>query len=531
MNSPMRRWECLGSLAILAGLALAETLFAVSAFPMRDDTELQLLALDYGTASIAESFLDRPLAGQIWAWMFVDQDTFYLKAVSIHWMVYFATAVFTLYLARQLFPRRPALVLSIACLAATPFLCRTQIVLATTPIVPGLSQVATFLAIFLIAGTISSRLPTWNIASRWLAAVAALVIGGLISEYFVAPALAGIVWIFFLGVGLERPARMRSYLSSSALMLLIVGIYLVYHQMASAEARENVRPEIFLFQGFEWRAKVVLPIWVSSIYTSCMGAMLERMGSLRLLHYVDVASAGAGTMLAILVHLLYARRPAESEPEEARTVQPFLPVGLILGVALAVLPLVVMGRHPDLSISLSRFWAPIVPFMLCASAGLLASLLKPKRMWVLPPLFALLAGWALVSDGVQEARDLRRVTAWGPEVRQHLGESGICVAIFENGWQPEQTLPREFDLTARLSLSWSPQERQRFCAFANFSRMRFKDATSGIGFDRSLHSPKINRSTMAISRIGPISRVLWIYVSPEGDLQIHAVDAVPQAEP
>ena len=524
-----KRW--FASVCVLAGLALAGTLFALSAYPMWDDAYLELMALDQGAASIAESVLDRPLAGQIWAWLLMDQGTFYWKAASIHWMTCFGTALFTLYIARELFPRRPAVILSTACLAATPFLCRTQIVLAIHPIAPGLSAVTSFLAIFLIAGTIPSRRSAWNFASRWLAGAAVLVIGGLISEYFVASALAGVVWIFFLGLGFDRPARMRSYRSSFALLVLTVGIYLVYHQVASTEARPGVRPEIFLTQDVSWRAKVVLPVWVSSIYTGCAGALLERMGSLRLIDYVDVASLGAGTMLAILIELLVARRRTESEPGEARTVRPFLLVGLILAVALALLPMVVMGHHPDLSTLSSRYWAPVVPFALCASAGLLTSLLKEKRLWLLPPLFALLAGWALASDGIQAYRELRRVSAWGPEVRQHLGDSGICIAIFENGWQPDQPLPIDYELTARLSQTWSQQERERFWAFPDFSWAIRKDATSGIDFDRHMDSPKIDRWIRGLARKGPISRVLWVYVAPDGDLQVHAVDVVPQAKP
>ncbi len=197
----MRERVFFGSLVVLAGLALAGALFAVSAYPMWDDAYFDLMALEPGAIGVAESVLDRPLAGQIWEWMVIDRSEFYLKAATVHWMVCFGTALFTLYLARQLFPNRPALALTTACLAATPFLCRTQIDLATYPVAPGLSSVSAFLAIYLIAGTIPSRLPAWNLALRWLAASAVLVAGGLTSEYFVAATLAGVMWILFLGWG------------------------------------------------------------------------------------------------------------------------------------------------------------------------------------------------------------------------------------------------------------------------------------------------------------------------------------------
>ncbi len=525
MNQPATRgWEYFGSLAMLSALAVGGALFAVRAYPVWDDAYLQLMALDEGATNLVEFGLDRPLATKVWAWLVVDRDELNLKAAAVHWVMCFGTALFTLYLAKQLFPRRPALALATACLAATTFLCRAQIVLVTHPISPGLSAVSAFLATYLIAGTIQSRLPAWNVAIRWLATSALLVAGGLTSEYFVASTLAGIAWILFLGWGIDAPARTRSFRSSCVLLLLMVVIYLVFHQTASAEARPGVRPENFLTQDLLWRTKVTLPVWVSSVYTGCMGAMLERISSLHLLNFVDAAALGTGIMLAILIQLLFARRNVESEHAEPKTLEPLLLIGTIVAVALGLSPLVVMGRRPDLTMLNSRFWGPIVPYALCASVGLLAALLKYRNLWLLPPLCAVLAGWSLVSDGVQASDELRRVAAWGPELRQQMSENGISVAVFENGWQPDQPLPNDYELTARLSQDWSPQERQRFWAFANFFWTARKDATSGIDFDRHLSSPEIHRTTRGLARNGPISRVLWAYVTPEGDLQIRAVD-------
>ncbi len=529
----MRRREFVASLVILAGLAAGGTLFATRAFPIWDDAWLELLVLDEGASGVSESVLDRPLAGRIWEWLVVERDSFYLKAAAAHWLVSFGMAWFTLYIAGQLFPNRPALALSTACLAATTFLCRAQIVLAIQPIAPGLSAVTAFLAIFLIAGTIPARLPAWNTAARWLAGSAVLAIGGLISEYFVASALAGIAWILFLGLGAEQRARTRSYRAGLVLFLLTLAIYFVYHQMSSAEARQVVRPESFLLEGLSWRAKVTLPVWVSTIYVGCMGAMLDRIGSLRMLNYTDVASVAAGIMLAIVTWLPFIRRGAEPEQTNAGFLEPRLLAGSIMAVAFGVLPLVVMGRRPDLATFTSRFWTPVVPFALCASVGLLASLLRQNRLWILPPLCALLAGWALVSDGIPAANELQRVSAWGPTLRQHLGDEGISVAIFENGWEPAKRPPADYELTARLARDWSADERRRFWAFPNLSAAIDEDTsvgiglhtkTSGIDIDRKLHSPTINRSARGLDRNGPIRRLLWVYVTPSNELQIRAVD-------
>jgi hypothetical protein len=199
--------------------------------------------------------------------------------------------------------------------------------------------------------------------------------------------------------------------------------------------------------------------------------------------------------------------------------------GSIMAVAFGVLPLVVMGRRPDLGTFTSRFWTPVVPFALCASVGLLASLLRPNRLWILAPLCALLAGWALVSDGILAANELQRVSAWGPTLQPHLSESGICVAIFENGWHSGDRIPNDYELTGHLARDWSQQDRKRFWAFATLPLALEEDFVSGVGTDRRLRSPKIDRSIRGVSRIGLISRVLWVYVTPSGDLQIRAVDA------
>ncbi len=107
---------------------------------MWDDAWLELQVLDEGASGVSESLLDRPLTGRIWEWLVVERDSSYLKAAA-HWLVSFGTACFTLYIAAHLFPNRPALALLTACLAATTFLYRAQIVLAICPIAPGLSAV------------------------------------------------------------------------------------------------------------------------------------------------------------------------------------------------------------------------------------------------------------------------------------------------------------------------------------------------------------------------------------------------------
>jgi hypothetical protein len=526
----MRHSDRFGSFVVLAVVAAVGTLFAAWSYPMWDDAYLDLMALDQGTAAYVESAADRPVGAAACAWLAEEPSQFYLRASVVHWMVCMGMGLFTLHIARQLFPGRPTLSLATACLATTTFLCRTQIVLAVHPNTPGLSTVTSFLAIFLLAGTIERQLPTWSLSLRWLAASALLGIAGILSEYFVASTLAGAAWIAFLGWGLETQARRRAYRSGLALVVLTVGIYLAYHQIASAAARPEVRPELFLTESIGWRGKVTFPVWASCIYTGSMGAMFDRLGSLTLLRFGDAAALGAGVLLAILVQLFAGRPKRELDSSDANVFEQRLLIGLFIALAVGLLPMVAMGRRPDLTTFSSRFWAPIVPFALCTSVGLLASLLKSKRLWLLSPLCALLAGWAQVSDGLETSRELRRVSSWGPEVRKQLSENGMCVAIFENAWQAGQPVPNDYELVARLARTWPREERERFWAFPDFYWTRRKDASSGIEIDHELHAPKIHRTTRFLAREGPISRVLWVYVTPEGELQFSPVDVAEEAK-
>jgi hypothetical protein len=261
-----------------------------------------------------------------------------------------------------------------------------------------------------------------------------------------------------------------------------------------------------------------------------MGAMFDRLGSLALLSFGDAAALGAGVILAILVQLFAGRPKREFDSPDAAGFERRLLIGLFIALAVGLLPMVAMGRRPDLTTFNARFWAPVVPFAVCGSVGLLASVLKSKSLWLLSPLCALLAGWAQVSDGLQTSRELRRVSSWGPEVRKQLSESGMCVAIFENAWQAGQPVPNDYELVARLARTWPREERERFWAFPNFYWTKRKDASSGIEIDHQLLAPKIHRTTRFLTREGPISRVLWVCVSPEGDLQFRPVDVVEEAK-
>lgn len=525
----MSRREFVASLIILAGLTAVGTYFAVMVYPLWDDSWLELMRRDVGPQYAADFVLDRPLAGQIWKALAIEPESYFAKAILLHWLTCFGMALATLYFAVQLFPTRPLLSLSTACLAATTSLCRVQIVLATQP-VPALSVLTSFLAVGLVASTITARLPTWSAALRWLVAIVVLVLGGLVTEYFVAASLAGIVWLLALGQCGEASGRMRSYRAAVVFFALTVVTYFAYHQLASSEARAEVRPESFLAQGLAWRVRVTLPVWFSSIYLACVGALLDRIASLRLLSFADMASFAAGILLAIGIHLPFLRRRARPDEPHAEVLQTYLLWGLVLAVAAGLLPLIVMGRRPDLTTFGSRFWTPVIPFALCASVGLLALLLRQKLLWILPVVCAVVAGWSAVSDGLQIAAERQQIMRWGPDLQEHLSAEGITVAIFQNNWGSEADQPRDYELTSRLAAAWPLQDRTRFWAYASLSEALEQESLIGVDPSHRLRSPKIDREIRGVKRLGPISRVLWIYVDAAGELRIDAVDAAKASQ-
>ena len=119
-----------------------------------------------------------------------------------------------------------------------------------------------------------------------------------------------------------------------------------------------------------------------------------------------------------------------------------------------------------------------------------------------------------------------RVHSWAPRVEEQLGsEEGICVAIFENGWSNTDLLPTDYELTARLSMSWPAAKRTRFWAFPDYARMIERNVTSGIQMQGKLVDPRIDRVARGLVRQGPIRRLLWVFVRPDGSLEIEAEDA------
>jgi hypothetical protein len=521
----MCRRDLIASLIILAGLTAVGTFFAQQAYPMWDDSWLQLVADEKGPDQISDFVLDRPVAGEIWEWLAAEPDRLVLKAVLLHWATCFGMALATLYFAAQIFPGSSLLSLATACLAATTAVCRTQIVLAVQPVAPGITAVATFLAIGLIAGTISTRLPPWKTAMRWLMAITVFILGGIVTEYFVAASLAGVVWLLTLGLRENDAGRLRSYKAALGLLILSVITYFIYHQLASAEARIGVRPESFLAHGLGWRARVTIPVWLSSVYVGCAGAMLDRIASLRLLSFTDVAGVVAGMTLAIAIHVPFWRYRGTRAESANGLFDTHLLVGTILAVAAGLLPLIVMGRRPSLTTFESRFWTPVIPFALCASVGLLATLLRHRRLWILPVVCALVAGWSAVSDGLHAVAERRTVMNWGDGLRKHLSNDGLTVAVFDNGWRSELEQPRDYELTARLASHWPAQDRQRFWAFASSEQAFTLPSLSGVDPAGRMRFAKIDRQMRGVARVGPVQRVIWIFVAADGKLRIATVDA------
>ena len=274
----MLRLQLAMSLSLLATLAAVNTAFAIRSYPVWDDGFMELSALDMGAASVAESMQDRPLAGRIWQWMLEDRDAVLLRSGVFNWILGFGTALFTWYLARQLFPARPALALATACVGATPFFVYTQLVMITHPGGPGICSVIAFGAIYLVVETIRFDLPAWNVAARWFAGAVLLVVSGLITEYFVAATLAAIVWILSLAWGKEPSVKKRAFASGIALFVLTTATYFVYHVLSHADVHTQNRPEHVLAQDFAWRGKVTLPVWISTVYKGCLGSFLQRWG-------------------------------------------------------------------------------------------------------------------------------------------------------------------------------------------------------------------------------------------------------------
>lgn len=510
-------------LLILAFLSVASTIVAWRILPSWDDGSTWLMSLDGTSDIIRSSHADRPVFGAILQF-FADRHVLWQSAFILHSLVWFGMGFVTRSLWKQLVPELPAFGLTAGCLAIAPAICRTQFVLLN-PVVGGtIEPLLVYTALLMLW-----RLPSSAVAITVRCVVAAIAVAGasLVSEYALPAAVIGSALLIGWSLtDLNRVSRDRLIASMVLLVSALVG-YLAYHRLASAEARPEVRPEVELASELGWRWKGIPLRTVSLTWQSSLGGALDRLGDLIVNSLPTALALACGIGLAFLLAKL-AKNGLRNKPDENPSIlsaQRF--AVLLLALAAGLLPVAAMGRSVTSDPVTTRFLLPVLPAGACLAIFIMASIVRSRAAWIVPASVGLLTGFFIVSDGATAIAERNRMAAWSTQLEKLVPEpigDGITVAIFNCDWRTDWQMPRDGELTARLTSSWSDAKRKHFWAFAELRQGReHKQALEGVDWDGKLTHPTLKTGRQEFVRQGPIERIIWVYVSnKDGSLDFRA---------
>ena len=259
--------------AVLAAISAVGAGFAAWAYPIWDDG-LWDMFYRLGSDGPADYVgTDRPFFCWLVKYFYSAPRWFWFKTVGLSVLTTWGLGLFTLYVAKRVLPAGQAL--PTACLATAPLLIRAQIALITYPLLLA-SIVGGFAATYLFATGACSRSPNEKLW-RWSAGAAILVVAGLLTEYTVAVAAAGMVWIVFMTWPDGAARRRGGLVAAVALGVLTLAVYAVYHHFSDTEVRPDAAPEVSLAQNLR-RLHVILPILATSVYRGCLGERCAAWG-------------------------------------------------------------------------------------------------------------------------------------------------------------------------------------------------------------------------------------------------------------
>ena len=431
----------------LVGCALA--FGAWTGFPVLGDAIVPLIEHDSGASSLAARHADRPLYGwMLYATIAVIGDH-RLGWISIGLALWGLLAWLTARLYGRLFPERTDWTWFPALLVLSPIVVQTQFE-SLTMVYPCVAPVVLAIGA-LIVGTATGEDGIG--AKRSLVVFLLASLAALLSEYGIAAGCAAVVLLLAL-----KERKTAIWLGTGTACGAIA---------FSLTADSAIRPDVTAASQLPKLLAAPLGAfyeWLSGIWYATIGAYGIEAGHplLDTESHSTLAVAAAGTLGAVLAALA-ARR---TSPADRGRLQPRRFAGPLLGVAVAILPVVAAGRpavfeEPWVGDYDSRFLLPALPFASVLVAGALSAGFRRSMVPVAAALLAFLCVEASWRGALQAMRSQQWAEALGrvllPTVR---AGDGITVVVGSDDpkkrWGPI--------LTAKMTQSWSAGEARRVWA-------------------------------------------------------------------
>ncbi len=342
-------WPAYGLLAAISAVGAG---FAAWAYPLWDDGMWDMF-YRLGSDRPAEYVgTDRPFFCWLVKWIYsVPAGLFWFETIGLSVLTTWGLGLFTLYLAKRVLPRGQAP--ATACLATAPLLSRAQISLVTYPLLLA-SMLGGFTTVYLFETALRGGRTSGEKYWRWAVGTVIFVIAGLLTEYTVAVAAAGMVWIVLVtwpeggaasqrgrdGVGPRRPDHRGLRRLSSF-----------------CRCRGAPRRDTRSLADEEPDAAACHSVNSGAVGVSRLsGGSVARLGTISVEGYVDAGCIAVALLVAGLV--VWLNRNAAPPSADDDRPRPIMIVGLVFAVAAGLTPMVLMKRWPTIGPMDSRFWRP-----------------------------------------------------------------------------------------------------------------------------------------------------------------------------
>jgi len=483
---------------------------AVRAFPLWDDGWLAMLTKESGSAILSQTMPDRPLMGQICAFVVrLAPSPPGLVAISLGF--WFTLAFQAGLIWRRIFPSLEHYAPVVSCLCLSPVVVQAQYctLLVSVPCVltAVLSYGSSLCAIRFASPAVRFRLPALILG------VGLLIAGVLISEYAVAASLSGLAIQALLLVRSTGPDRRRLRTTLILFAAVTAISYLVFLRITDSTYRPDVNPAQ---AGLTLRRHlpVLATDLVTGIWHTVLGAYATVAGMLGI--YWDSRSTILGVALGALAAFFLWRACRPGTRNES-AISPAAVAGLLAALLAALIPVVMMGRSTNLPGFGSRFLIPALPVATALTLTLALTLFGKSHIWAVVTAFGMIAGYAAVtqSSTLIHQRDL--AASLGGSLRPYIdSEAGDTVAVASvNGM--------DYELTARAAAAWPSNLEKRLWIYD------YDAGTKAFGERTACPAaPQIHKSLRRLTREGPVARLLWLEIRGERLVSVEPYCTTPE---
>jgi hypothetical protein len=534
-------------ITIVALLALTVTAIAWRAFPLWDDGLMLLLSQHGGGQAVNDTIGDRPIMARLLQ-LIIDSGHWRETAAVMHWLTWLGMGWVTLRLWSLLFPAHRNYGLVAACLAATPVLCQIQTILLSVIVPSVIGPLVVFMVVLPFLSPRSARRTNLQIGLRWIVMVVSVAAVTMVSEYALATVAASTV-LLAGSTASDRRSKRLTWVTIGLLLVTAFASYAVYHHVANAEARMSVRPEA---QDWGFRSKWLAPRMFTDVWRLALGTFLERLGGI---HIWNTREALVGLFAGALGALFLAWHTRggpnlQTTDEGVEIGNTRVLLSLLGAITLGILPVVAMG-HGSNTWSSSRFWAPVLPVSAILAVYLPLLLFRRRMWWIVPVVCGFVAGFVLLNDGLLAIHERDRFVALGDQLESHVPATGLTVAIVQCTWRYPLPYPKEWDITARLTMNWPQTKRDHFWAFAGIEQVYLETVQRDGKTNSVLDDPfgphpqllrawrEITRQLVEAPRVEPVGgvtdgnmaarpekkaedvrQILWVTEGPNGKINV-----------